>query len=132
MTQKNIDVMDIIVSKMVEGEKFSKALEYVYTKRNVAIPFNDEDFDVRLDSLKMTMRTTNALRMAGANTINDVLDIHRNISFSKVRNLGNRSCIELLETILDYCWDRMSNDERTLFLVDTVERNSDNIRAEIA
>ena len=132
MTQRNIDVMDIIVDKLADGEKFSKALEYVYTKRNVAIPFNDDDFNVGLDTLKMSMRTTNALRMAGAYTINDVLDVHRNITFKNIRNLGTRSCIELLETILDYCWDRMTNDERTLFLIDTVERNSDNVRAEIA
>lgn len=132
MTQRNIDVMDIIVDKIAEGEKFSKALECVYAKRNVAIPFNDDDFNVGLDTLKMSMRTTNALRMAGAYTINDVLDVHRNIALSKVRNLGMKSCIELLETILDYCWDRMDNDERTMFLIDTVERNSDNIREEIA
>lgn len=132
MTQRNIDVMDIIVGKLAEGEKFSSALGHVYTKRNVAIPFNDDDFNVGLDTLKMSMRTTNALRMAGAYTINDVLDVHRNISLKNVRNLGAKSGIELLETILDYCWDRMTNDERTDFLIDTVERNSDNIRAEIA
>ena len=129
MTQREIDVMDMIVNKMADGERFSKALECVYTKRNVAIPFNDNDFDVGLDTLKMSMRTTNALRAAGARTINDVLDVHRNISLSKVRNLGTKSCVELLETILDYCWDRMTNDERTMFLIDTVERNSDNLRA---
>lgn len=132
MTQRNIDVMDIIVSKMAEGKRLSKALECVYVKRNVVIPFNDEDLNVGLDGLKMSMRTTNALRTTGARTINDVLDIHHNISLKKVRNLGSKSCIELLETILDYCWDRMDNDERTMFLIDTVERNSDNIRAEIA
>lgn len=132
MTQRNIDVMDIIVNKMVEGEKLSKALEYVYTKRKVAIPFNDEDFDVGLDTLKMTMRTTNALRSVGAYTINDVIEVHQRISLKNIRNLGRKSGIELLETILDYCWDRMDNNERTLFLIDTVERNSDNIREGIA
>jgi DNA-directed RNA polymerase alpha subunit len=132
MTQRNIDVMDIIVNKMVEGEKLSKALEYVYTKRKVAIPFNDEDFDVGLDTLKMTMRTTNALRAVGAYTINDVIEVHQRISLKNIRNLGRKSGIELLETILDYCWDRMDNNERTLFLIDTVERNSDNIREGIA
>ena len=132
MTQKNIDIMDIIVDKLADGDRLSKALEYVYVKRNVVIPFNDDDLNVGLDTLKMSMRTTNALRAIGARTINDVLDIHRNISLKKVRNLGTKSCIELLETILDYCWDRMTKEDKTEFLIDTVERNSDNVRAEIA
>lgn len=132
MTQKNIDVMDIIVSKMREGATLSKAMKLVYTKRNVAIPFHAEIFDAPIDALEMSNRSANALLRAKARSIHDVLDLYGDNKFSKVRNFGRSSQIELFEAILDYCWKNMSNDERTAFLIDAVERNSDNIRAEIA
>lgn len=51
---------------------------------------------------------------------------------TEVMNLGRNSGIELFETILDYCWDHLSQEERVSFLIDTVERNGEHIRPEIA
>ena len=124
MTQKDIDVMDLLVSKIAEGSKLSKALKLVYKKRNIAIPFNEEMFNVKLDSLGMSVRTMNALAFVGAKTINDVIVISNDITFRKIRNFGRISQVELLETILDYSWEHMSKKERAAFLIDTVDRNS--------
>ena len=132
MTQRNIYVMDIIVSKMAEGKPLSKAMKLVYTKRNVAIPFHAEIFDASLDVLEMSNRSVNALLRAKARTIRDVLDMYGDDKFNKVRNFGRGSQMELFEAILDYCWNKMNNDERTSFLIDTVERNQNYIREEIA
>ena len=38
--------------------------------------------------------------------------------------------IEVFEAILDACWDSMTEERKISFLIDTVERNSDNIRDE--
>lgn len=132
MTQRNIDVMDIIVSKMAEGTKLSKALKLVYSKRHVCIPYNDNIFNVSLMKLGMTSRSTNALLRAGLITLGDVVDFCKEQKITKIANLGQSSGIEVFETILNYCWDHMNNNERTEFLIDTVERNSEYIREEIA
>lgn len=132
MTQKNIDVMDIIVSKMVEGDTLSKALKRVYNKRIVSIPYNEEIYDVSVMSLPMSNRTSNTLMRGRLRTIGEVIEFCKTHKITEVTNLGRNSGIELFETILDYCWDHMNQEERVSFLIDTVERNSDNIREDIA
>lgn len=131
MTQRNIDVMDIIVSKMASGEKLSKALEAVYKKRNVCIPYNENYFDVLIIDLGLSRRSSNALLRARMRKLGDVIEFCKGKKITDITNLGITSGIEIFETILDYCWGRMSQDERTSFLIDTVERNSDYIRSEI-
>lgn len=132
MTQKNIDVMDIIVSKMVEGATLSKALKLVYTTRNVAIPHKEDIYAVAVTDLPMSNRTVNTLMRGRLRTIGDVVEFCKHQKITEVANFGKSSGIELFEAILDYCWSHMSHDERVSFLIDTVERNSDNIREEIA
>ena len=132
MTQKNIDVMDIIVTKMVEGDTLSKALKTVYSKRHVVIPHKEEIYEVSITSLPMSNRTANTLMRGRLKTIGEVIEFCKAKKITEVTNLGINSGIELFETILDYCWDHMNQEERVSFLIDTVERNSDNIREEIA
>lgn len=132
MTQRNIDVMDIIVSKMAEGAKLSKALHLVYKKRNVAIPYSEDNLKASVMNLGMSGRTTNTLLRGKLRTIGDIVEFCENQKITKLANLGQNSGIEIFESILDYCWEHMSQEERVSFLIDTVERNSDNIREEIA
>lgn len=124
MTQKDIAAMDLLVSKMSEGTKLSKALKLIYRKRNIAIPFNEKMFEVQLETLGMSARTLNALTFVGAKTINDVIAVNCEETFKRIRNFGRVSQIELFETILDYSWEHMSHKERVSFLIDTVDRNS--------
>lgn len=128
MTQRNIDTMDTIVGMLAEGKKLSKALNLVYTKRNVAIPFTEEMLDVRVTDLGMSTRTANALMRAHLRTVNDVVEFCSKQKVSQIKNIGTSSCIELLETILDHCWSKMSNERRTDFLIDAVERNARYLR----
>lgn len=132
MTQKNIDMMGIIVDKIAEGEKFSKALKSVYSKRNVCIPYTEENLKASIMELKMAGRATNSLLRAKLFTIGDVVKFCEKQKITNVANLGQSTGIEVFEAILDYCWDRMGSDDRVSFLIDTVERNSEYIREEIA
>ena len=132
MTQRNIDVMDIIVNKMAEGDTLSKALKRVYNKRNVLIPYKEGIYDVAITSLPMSNRTANSLMRGRLKTIGEVIEFCKHQRITEVANFGRNSGIELFETILDYSWDHMSQDERVSFLIDTVERNSEHIRDEIA
>ena len=132
MTQRNIDVMDIIVSKMAEGKTISKALKLVYSKRNVAIPYSEKNLDVSVMDIGLSPRAVRALVRTKLMTIADVVEFCNAQKITEIVNMGVNTGIEVFETILDYCWDHMSQDERTSFLIDTVERNSEYIRSEIA
>lgn len=131
MTQKNIDVMDIIVSKMKTGTKFSKALGLVYNKRNVCIPYDEKLFNEPLMSFNMSYRVTNALLKMKFKTVGDIVNFCEDYKITDIPNLGKGSGVEIFEMILDYCWDHMSMIEKESFLIDTVERNSEHIRPEI-
>lgn len=128
MTQKNVDTMSTIVDYLAEGKKISQALNYVYTKRNVVIPFHEEHMQEPLQVLNMTSRTTNALMRAGARTVNDTVRLSTQKSLDRVRNFGRVCGIEMFEALLDYSWERMDNDQRAAFLIDTVQRNEENLR----
>lgn len=123
MTQRNIDTMNVIVDKMLEGATISQALKSVYTTRNVCIPYDEEILNVSVQSLKMSCRTTNALLRTRLNTLKDVVDYCKKYKITDITNLGKNSGVELFETILNYCWKHMTNKERVEFLIDTVERN---------
>ena len=127
MTQKNIDIMDIIVNELAAGKTISDALKTVYSKRNVVIPYNEELLSAGVEKLGMSLRTTNALRRSKINTLMDVVNYCQKQKITTVKTFGHNSGIELFETILNYLWDRMSLKERTDFLVDTVERNEGNL-----
>lgn len=131
MTQTNINTMDLIVSKMEYGKTLSAAMQDVYTKRNVAIPYREEWLKCELTSLKMSMRTTQALLRNKMQTIGDIVNYTKERKITSLKTFGKISAIELFSSILDYCWDNMSQEERDAFLIDTVERNSSNLRAEI-
>ena len=131
MTQENIDVMDIIVSKMAEGDKFSKALERVYTKRNVMIPYNDKQFDVPITNIGLSRTAIRRLIRTKLMTLGDLVEFCNTNKITDIVNMGKGTGIEVFETVLDYCWSQMTAKEKELFLIDTVERNSEHIRAEI-
>ena len=131
MTQTNINTLDLIVSKMQHGKTLSKALHEVYTKRSVAIPYKEEWLDCKIISLKMSMRTTAALLRNKITTIGDVVKYTEEKKITTLQTFGRVSAIELFESILDYCWNHMSQAEKDRFLINTVERNSDNVRTEI-
>jgi DNA-directed RNA polymerase alpha subunit len=131
MTQTNINTMDLIIDKMAEFKSLSRALRHVYKKRKVAIPFDDNTFDVEVLKLDIHSRASNALMRSGLKTLNDVIEYAEDNHLGKVKNLGKVSAIEVMETMLDIAWSKMNEDEKVAFLIDIVERNEKNIRPEV-
>jgi DNA-directed RNA polymerase alpha subunit len=131
MTQRNIDIMDRIVDELTNGKKLSEALNTVYEKRNVEIPFNDEMFDIKITDLHLSNRAVGALMRAGLTTVNKVIEYGNKRPLNNINNFGQISGIEFLEVVLDIAWDKMSQKEKVEFLIDTVERNQGNIRTEL-
>lgn len=129
MTQQHIDTMDIIVDLVVSGKKISQALGEVYKKRCIVLPFMEDIMDDPIENLRMSQRTYNALMRAKLRSIGAVVSYSDGGDFSRIRNFGQLSGIELFESLLNYCWARMDNDQRTNFLLDAVVRNEEHLRA---
>lgn len=118
-----MNTIDRIVNELAAGKKISEALSTIYSKRRVSIPYNNAWFNVYVTDMGMTSRTTNGLMRAHLKTARDVLDYAEDNKISEIRNIGASSCIEIMETMLNYAWDKMSDKEKAEFLVDTVIRN---------
>ena len=129
MTQQHIDTMDIIVDLVASGKKISQALGEVYKKRCIVLPFMEDIMDDPIENLRMSQRTYNALMRAKLRSIGAVVSYSDGGDFSRIRNFGQLSGIELFESLLNYCWARMDNDQRTNFLLDAVVRNEEHLRA---
>jgi DNA-directed RNA polymerase alpha subunit len=131
MTQRNIYAMDAIVNKLEDGMKFSNALNYVYNKRNVCIPYCKRNMDTPITNIGLSRRSLNSLMRAKLLTIGHVVDFCGNRKITDVATIGRGSGIEIFEAVLDCCWDNMTEKEKTAFLIDTVERNEENLRDDI-
>ena len=131
MTQRNIDTMDMIVGLLAQHKKISKALGYVYDKRHLVLPHNEKWYQIHVTDLGMTKRTTNALMRCHLTTVQDIIDYCENSNIKDIKTFGQAAGVELLETILDICWDNMTEKQRVKFLIDTVERNEHHLRKEI-
>ena len=126
-----VEIAHLIASKMIEGKKLSKALALIYNKRELVIPNDTSILNVKIMDLKMTNRTTNALMRAKLTTIGEVAEYCEKQKLTDIKLFGTASAIEMLETILDYCWSKMSNSEKAEFLLDIAERNEHNLREEL-
>lgn len=131
MTQKNVEVMDIIVSLLAQGTKLSAALRSVYEKRKVMIPYSEEWPNVDIAELSLSNRTKNALYRSHLRTVHDVVNYCSTKGITEAKTMGRHSGIEVFEAVLDYCWDHLDNEQRTYFLIDVVERNENKLRKEI-
>lgn len=126
-----IETANLIASKMIEGKKLSKALALVYDKRELVVPCNTDILNISVMDLRMSNRTTAALMRAKLTTIGEVVTYCEKKKLTDVRLLGTGSAVEVLETILDCCWSRLSKSEKAEFLLDIAERNEENLREEL-
>ena len=131
MTQRNIDIMDVIVEKVIRGASISDALKDVYKKRNISLQFSDEDLNVDVDKLGMSNRTTFALKRGKMFTLADVVGYCEKQKITTVNLLGVNAGVETFETMLNYLWGKMDEQKKVEFLIDVVKRNEANIREEL-
>lgn len=131
MTERNVEIMDVIVDKMVAGKKLTEALKDVYVKRNVVIPFGDEDLNIRVEKLGMSKKTTYALMRGGLFTLADMVKYCEKNKITTIRLLGMSAGLEAFETLVDYLWGKLNKQMRAEFLIEIVERNQGNVREEL-
>lgn len=127
MTQKNIDIMNLIIKTLEEGKTIAQTIRLIFKNPSVAIPFSNNMLDTSVTELEISVRTHNALLRNHIYTISDVIEFNKRNGITKAKGLGKGSAIDLFESILNWCWMQMTNDERMNFLIDTIERNNDKI-----
>lgn len=127
MTQKNIDIMNLIIKTLEEGKTIAQTIRLIFKNPSVAIPFSNNMLDTSVTELEISVRTHNALLRNHIYTISDVIEFNKRNGITKAKGLGKGSAIDLFESILNWCWTQMTNDEQMNFLIDTIERNNDKI-----
>lgn len=128
MTTRNIEIMDKIVDMVAAGDKISKALEKVYTKRNVIFFCNEKYLSDPISELHLSPRAYNSLMRGRLRTINDTIDCFVNKRSDTIKGFGYLLGVETFEALLDFCWDHMDDDGKIKFLIDAVQRNEEWIR----
>jgi DNA-directed RNA polymerase alpha subunit len=123
--------MDAIVNELANGKTISDALKAVFTKRTVQIRYTDAKFDVPVTSLGMSRRATNVLMRNGVHTITELANYSMELSVRNLRGCGKDSLTEIMETVLNYAWDHMTEKEKIAFLMNTVNLNEYNLRDDI-
>ena len=127
MTQKNIDIMNLIIKTLEEGKTIAQTIRLILKNPSVAIPFSNNMLDTSVTELKISVRTHNALLRNHIYTISDIIEFNKRNGITKAKGLGKGSAIDLFESILNWCSTQMTNDEQINFLIDTIERNNDKI-----
>lgn len=106
------------ITKLLEGgAKISHALKEVCGSEAIYIPFNDNDFDVPLQELKLSNRSYNSLRREGLNTLSDVVSHFDTKGWNSIKNFGKTSAYEVFGKIIDVAWDNMNDEQRARFLL---------------
>lgn len=109
--------IDQITKLLKDGVKISRALKEVCGSQKISIPFNDEDFDVPLEKLDLTMRSYNALKRHRLNTLNEVINCFATDGWKSIKNFGKTSATEIFESIIEVAWDNMDTVQKAEFLM---------------
>lgn len=106
-----------ITNLLKDGVKISQALKEVCGSQKISIPFNDEDFDVPLEVLDLSVRSYNALKRSKLNTLNEVINHFTKNGWNSIKTFGRTSATEMFEKIIEVAWNNMSNTQRAEFLM---------------
>ena len=91
---------------------------------NVCIYFGSISCNTRTDELDFSVRAMNALKRAGLTTVGQVIDSIGSGELPRIRNLGKKTISEIKTGIMEFGYDALSEKEKKEFLLDVVERNT--------
>ena len=77
-----------------------------------------------IDELSLSVRSQNALRRAGLNTLGQVSEALSADTVAHIRNLGKKSLNEIKTKILCYAYDQLNDTEKQEFFRFVIQRNS--------
>ena len=91
---------------------------------NVSLWFSVTACDAGIEQLELSVRSYNALRRAGIETVSQLVVGLNEGRIKSVRNLGAKSFREIQTRILVYGFEQMTEKEKRHFILDLVEKNA--------
>ena len=91
---------------------------------NVSLWFSVTACDAGIDQLELSVRSYNALRRAGIETVSQLVVGFNEGRIKSVRNLGAKSFREIQTRILVYGFEQLTEKEKRHFILDLVEKNA--------
>ena len=82
---------------------------------SVSIPIGIEALNADLSELALSVRAYNGLRRSGIFTLGDLTEALLQNALPCIRNLGRKSISEIKTKMLNYCYCRLSEREKTAF-----------------
>ena len=81
-----------------------------------------------LEDLELSVRSYNCLKRAGMRTVGDLVEgIDGRTDLLKIRNLGMRSANEIMQAVMEYQYDLLSEEGKSRYLKRLAELNEDTI-----
>lgn len=90
---------------------------------HVTVPFTKKACETEVDAIEFSVRAMNALKRAGLFTIGDIIDSISSEQLSRIRNLGKKTVNEIQTRILQYGYERLTENEKKRFFYEVVENN---------
>ena len=91
---------------------------------NVSLWFSVTACDAGIEQLELSVRSYNALRRAGIETVSQLVVGFNEGRIKSVRNLGAKSFREIQTRILVYGFELLTEKEKRHFILDLVEKNA--------
>ena len=118
---------DEIVKTLIDYERqygLVNAIYRVYGKNiQVNVGFSNSVCDFGIDELMLSVRSYNALRRAGINTVGDLIECLNSAGLSSIRNLGKKSICEIQTKMLVFGFEQLSQNEKKEFFCRMVQNN---------
>lgn len=89
----------------------------------VSIPFSQRACDTSIDDLDFSVRANNSMKRVGVFTVGEVIDLIASNELLCIRNLGKKTQNEIKTRVLEFGFERLTENEKKRFMYDIVEKN---------
>ena len=114
------------IMSLVPGADFARIKEQRNGKFRFPIYINEKLNEASLDSLELSVRSSNCLHRAGYRTIGDLVsNINSRDDLKKIRNCGTKSIDEIMEQLFCYQYMQMGNDRKVKYIKRILELNNE-------
>lgn len=120
-----------IIDSLILGEErygLAALLDYIFGGNiTVKLQYSLRDCESSIDELNLSVRSNNALRRAGIDTMGELIDRLNEGDIKSIRNLGRKSYSEIQTKMAVYGYDKLTYQERREFFNDLLEENISNM-----
>lgn len=93
------------------------------TKAKIKMFFSDEFCNKNIEELNLSVRSYNCLKRAGINKVDKLIDAISESKLSSIRNLGQKSILEINQKVYQCGYDNKSEESKKHFIKTLFEIN---------